>query len=250
MRPNNDGGLHGRLLVVLLAVLGFATPVGAEETDPAKLLARMSEEIAGLDRFVIHGDTYADARLPEGQIIEHAAKITVKVIRPGSMSLTNETTEGSKQIYFHDGVFTVSTQPENYYGQTELPKTLEAAVEYAIDELHVDAPLMDLLMADVADNLAQDASGLRYLGTSLIRDEVYHHLGIRGPEIDVQLWIAVDGPSLPGKIALSSKWKGGAPRFVAFLDWDTDPVVERTSFDFVPPDGAQKIEFLPEARDL
>jgi hypothetical protein len=208
----------------------------------------MSNEIAGLDRFIINGDAYADARLAEGQIIEHASKVTLWVMRPGTMRMINQTTEGSKEIFFNDGVLTVSIQPQNFYAQTEIPKGIESAMDFAISELNIDAPLMDFLMKNVAETLSKDASSIRYLGTSLIRDTAYDHVGIRGPEIDLQIWIPVDGAALPGKIVMTSKWEGGSPRFVAFLDWEINPTVESASLEFAPPEGAVRIEFLLDSQ--
>ena len=231
--------------VALTAVGGLTAPLSAEEVDPAELLQKMGDTIEGLDRFVIQGDSYSDARLPEGLIVEQASQITAKVLRPGSMMLITEAADGGQGIHFHDGVFTIVTQPRNFYAQTEIPNELGAAVAFAMEELEIDAPLMDLMLKDVAGNLAKDAD-IRYLSPSLVRGKIYHHIALRGPEVDLQVWIAAEGPSLPGKLVLTAKWEAGSPRFVAFLDWDIDPVLERSSLEFKPPEGARKIDFARE----
>jgi hypothetical protein len=71
----------------------------------------------------------------------------------------------------------------------------------------------------------------------------YHHIGIRMAEVDLQIWVAAEGPPLPGKMTISSKWEGGSPRSVFFYSWNTNPDFGRESFSFEPPDGATKIEF-------
>ena len=236
---------HWLFWVALTAVGGLTAPLSAEEVDPAELLQKMGDTIEGLDRFVIQGDSYSDARLPEGLIVEQASQITAKVLRPGSMMLITEAADGGQGIHFHDGVFTIVTQPRNFYAQTEIPNELGAAVAFAMEELEIDAPLMDLMLKDVAGNLAKDAD-IRYLSPSLVRGKIYHHIALRGPEVDLQVWIAAEGPSLPGKLVLTAKWEAGSPRFVAFLDWDIDPVLERSSLEFKPPEGARKIDFARE----
>jgi hypothetical protein len=107
-------------------------------------------------------------------------------------------------------------------------------------------PLLDFVSANIADDLIKDADAVRYLGTSLIRDEVFHHIGIRSRDVDVQLWIATQGPPLPGKLVITSKWEGGSPRFVAFFDWKKNLDLPNNSFRFLPPDDAVAIEFLPD----
>jgi hypothetical protein len=232
--------------VVLTAVGGLTAPLSAQEVDPAELIQKMGDTIESLDRFVIRGDSYTDARLPEGLIVEQASEITAKVVRPGSMMLATEAADGGQGIHFHDGVFTIITQPQNFYAQTEIPDDLASAVAFAIEDLEIDAPLMDLMLKDVGGNLTKGAD-IRYLSPSLVRGKLYHHIALRGPEVDLQIWIAAEGPPLPGKIVLTSKWEGGSPRFVAFLEWDTDPVLERSSLEFEPKEDARKIDF---ARDV
>jgi hypothetical protein len=233
-----------RGVVLAMATLVLTMPLTAQEMEAVALLKKMSSQIEGLDAFVLEGDAYADARLREGQIIQHTLQLTMRVDRPGSLRFTNRSADGTKELYLSDGTLTVSSQPQNLYAQTEIPNGIASAVTFAMDELDIDTPLMDLLMANVAENLTEDARNVRYLGKSLVREKLYHHIGLRGPETDVQVWIAVDGPALPGKIVMSSKWEGGSPRYVAFLEWDTTPNLPNGTFEFEPPEGAMKIEFL------
>jgi hypothetical protein len=45
---------------------------------------------------------------------------------------------------------------------------------------------------------------------------------------------------------ITSKWEGGAPRFVAFFEWDTTPTFSDDLFEFEPPEGAIEIDFLSD----
>ncbi len=225
----------------------FATSASAQEVDAKALLEQMSAEIAGLDSFIVHGDAYADARLDAGQIIEHSSQVTLRLRRePGSIRITNRNAENTKEIFFDDGSLTVYSTNGHFYAQTEIPKGVNSMLDFAVNEVGIEAPLLDFVSADVADDLVQDGDEVRYLETSLIRDEIYHHIGIRSEDVDVQIWIASEGRPLPGKLVISSKWEGGSPRFVAFFKWNTDPAFEPDLFTFDPPDGAVRIEFLSD----
>ena len=232
------------IIAATIAAGAFASSASAQEPDAKTLLEQMSAEIAALDSFIVQGDGYSDARLAAGHIIEHASQVTLRLRRPGSIRITNRNTEYTKEIFFDDGLLTVYSTNGNLYAQTEIPKGMGSALDFAVNELGIEAPLLDFVSRDIAGHLLEDSDELRYLGTSLIRDVVFHHLGIRSQEVDVQLWIASEGRPLPGKIAISSKWEGGSPRFVAFLKWDTDPVFPRDSFTFYAPEGAVAVGFL------
>jgi len=223
----------------------FAAGASAQQVDAKVLLEQMSAEIAGLDRFIVHGDAYADARLDAGQIIEHASQVMLQLRRePASIRITNRNSEDTKEIFFDAGLLSVYNTNNNFYAQTKIPQDVDSMLDFAVNEVGIDAPLLDFVSANIADDLLQDAEDVQYLGTSLIRDEIFHHIGIRTADVDMQIWVASEGRPLPGKLVISSKWEGGSPRFVAFFKWDTSPDFQRGLFKFDPPDDAVEIDFL------
>jgi hypothetical protein len=240
-----------RLAILMTLLLGATTTsTSAQEVDARALLEKMSAEIASLQSFVIHGDAYADARLDAGQIIEHSSKVSLRLRRePGAVRITNRDAEETKEIYFDDGSLSVYSSADNMYAQAQIPKGVESMLDYAMDEVGIESPLLEFISADVANELLQDADEVSYLEASLIRDQIYHHVGIRSPEVDVQIWISAEGRPLPGKLVITSKWEGGAPRFVAFFEWDTNPTFQRDLFEFEPPDDAVEVEFVVELQN-
>lgn len=233
----------GVIAIVLLSA--FATSVLSKELDPKLLIKQMSAEIAGLDSFILNGDAYSDARLANGQIIEHSSQVTLRLRRmPGAVHITNRDADNTKEIFFNDGLLSVYSKTEKFYAQRKVPKDLQAMLDFAVNEMDIDVPLLDFISATIADDLLKDAAAVRYLDTSLIRNEIFHHIGIRLQDVDVQLWIATKGRPLPGKLVITSKWQGGSPRFVAFFDWQINPNLPSTSFSFDPPDDAVAVKFL------
>jgi hypothetical protein len=238
--PSNS--VH-RVLFTLLFCGLFADLANAQEPDPRELLKRMSDEIAGLQSYIINGDAYSDARLDGGLIIEHASQATLRIRKPDLVRITNRTSEDTKDLFFDSSVLTVYTQSKNLYGQTEIPGGAKAALDYAVNDMGIDLPMLDFVSGNVAETLLANATDVMYLGTSLIRGSVYEHIVIRTPDIDIQLWIATEGPPLPGKMSLSAKWDGGSPRTVVFMDWNITPDFPNHALQFEPPEGAIKIKF-------
>ena len=235
--------------ITALAMVFWSPPAAllAQEQDPRTILASMSSAIADLDRFLITGEAYADARLPAGQLIEHSSQVTVRVRRPGYLRITSRTPENTQEIYFSEGTLTLFRAQEGYYGQNEIPPDIDTAVNYVITEFGIDAPMLDFVSTNVADNLLADAEQVDYFGLSFIRNRPHHHIGVRTPELDLQLWVSAEGQPLPGKISMISKWEAGSPRFVGFLEWDLEPDIPAGELRFVPPDGAIKIEILRDS---
>ncbi|MDH3719779.1 MAG: DUF2092 domain-containing protein [Planctomycetota bacterium] len=233
-------------VLVALCVL-TCCPIGstyAQDDQATEILRGMSAEIASLDKFIITGDGYTDDRLDEGQIVEHSMDVTMRMNRSSNaMRITNRDAESTKEIYFGEGVFTVYSQTDNFFAQTAIPDGIDAATNFAVNEIGIDAPVLDFVSSDVAGHLLEDAETVDYLGLSLFRGLTYHHIAVRAPEVDLQFWVAAEGPPLPGKMAISSKWEGGSPRSVFFFSWDTSPDFGRSSFSFEPPAGSVRIAF-------
>ena len=236
-----------RRLIFAVGFFGlFVSFASAQEPDPREILKRMSDEIAGLESYIINGDAYADARLEAGLIIEHASQATLQVHKPDTVRITNKTSEDLKELFFQSGVLTIYTKSKNFYAQTLIPEGANAALDYAVDELGMDAPMLDFVSGEVAKRLLATATDVLYLGTSLVRGKTYQHVAIRTAEIDIQLWIAAEGQPLPGKMSLSAKWDGGAPRTTVFMEWNTSPDFQKNPIQFSPPDDAIKISFEPQ----
>jgi hypothetical protein len=228
----------------VLLLLIISAPVMAEVNAEARaILERMSDEIASLDKFVITGEGYADARLETGQLIEHSSDVVMRASRPDKLRVTSQSAESTGEIFFSEGMLSVYNGNSKYYAQTPVPAGLNAAVRFAVDEVGIEAPILDFIASDVASYLMQDADSVDYYGLSRFRGQSHHHIGIRTTEIDIQLWVLAEGAPLPAKMALSAKWEGGTPRSVFFFSWDTDPKIKSKTLRFEPPPGAIKIEF-------
>lgn len=232
-------------LISLCVLLCFPfASAQAQDDEATEILDQMSAAIAGLDEFVVSGDGYTDDRLDAGQIIEHSMDVVMRVNRPAdALRITNSDAATTKEIYYGEGVFTVYSKDNNFYAQRDVPNGISAAADFAVNELGIDTPLLEFVFSNVAEFMLEDAESVDYFGLSLFRGKTHHHIGIRSAEIDVQLWVAAEGPPLPGKLAISAKWESGAPRSVFFLDWDTEPDFGRTSFKFEPPAGSAMIGF-------
>ena len=237
---NNRSGALLSLLTLTCIPIGS---IHAEDNQAVEVMRSMGAAIASLDKFIVSGDGYIDARMDAGQIIEHSMDVTMRIRRPDAMRITNRNAESTQEIYFGEGVLTVYSQTHNFYGQIDVPEGVDAASQFAINELGIDAPMLDFVSNDVASSLLEGAESVDYLGLSLFRGMTYHHVGVRTAEVDLQFWVAAEGLPLPGKMAISSKWEGGSPRSVFFFSWDTDPDFGRESFSFEPPEGSTRIEF-------
>ena len=213
------------------------------------VLKSMSAHSASLDQLVITGTTVSDARLPGGLMVSNPSEVKVTIDRPGSLYISDFDGIEKKEIFFHEGSLSVFSSKNKYYGQTEIPGEIEAAAEYVLEELELEAPVMDLIYRDISDHLLNSDDSIIYLtDKSRIDGTDCHHIAIRGPEIDLQLWVAEGDKPVPRRIMITSKWEGGAPRFVASLRWNLAPDIDQAIFRFTPPKGSTNIGFVRDVQ--
>jgi hypothetical protein len=237
-------------IVILIAVMSFST-VNAQadgvrqDAKAVDVLKKMAAYKSSLDQVTIKGVTLTDARLGAGLIVTNSEEVQVSIDRPGSMHISSFDGETNKGLYFHNGLLTVFNSESKLYAQAEIPKDIDAAMEFALEELDIEAPLMDMIYRDVSAHLIGSDETILYLtDKSRVGGTDCHHIAIRGSEADVQLWVEEGDRPMTRKIMITSKWEGGSPRFIANLHWDDDPKFKPDMFEFKAPEGATKIEFV------
>lgn len=242
--------VYGRLSIYLLGALLVASTASAAESmvrqdsKAIDVLKGMSAYRASLDRVMLGGVTFTDARLAGGLMVANSTEVKVLIDRPGSLYISSFDGIQTRELFFHDGTLTVFNANKGFYAQASIPEEIGAAIEFALEELEVEAPLMDLIHQDVSAHLIGSQETILYLADKVrIAGTDCHHIAIRGPETDVQLWVEEGDRPLPRKIMITSKWEGGAPRFVANLAWVTEPEIEPGAFKFQAPEGSTNIGF-------
>jgi hypothetical protein len=235
---------------LLLSCIGTCA-VQAEESGvrqdarAIEVLRNLSAYTATLDRVTIKGVSLTDARLGGGLMVSNTTEVMIHIDRPGSLHISSFDGVESKELFFHDGMLTVFNAARNFYAQASIPEEIEAALEFALEELEVEAPLMDLIHRDASAHLIGSQEAILYLtDKARVAGTDCHHIAIRGPDADVQLWVEEGDRPLPRKIMLTSKWEGGSPRHTANLMWDTEPGFEQDVFEFKAPEGSMNIGFV------
>jgi hypothetical protein len=205
----------------------------------------MSNFKNSLDKVVISGNSSSDATLGQGLIVSNTQEVEVTIKRPNSLHFRLFDGLNNRYMYLHDGSLTLSDTKTNVYGQAEVPVGINAGLNQAIKNYHIDLPLMDLMLADTFAALIGPEDQVLYItDKARIRGIDCHHIVVRTPDVDVQLWVQEGSTPLLRRTMITAKWEGGAPRFVAEMYWDTNPVIDPRRFEFKPAEGASRIEMI------
>ena len=246
------------LLAMGLTVM--TVPVLAAEQDstqsPSELqamsiLKKMSEFLAAAERFSVTIRDGYDVVQESGQKIEFGEVRNVIVSRPDRLRIEVERSDGQKGLVIFDGKdITIYTANDNIYATTSRQGTLDHAIKYALDDLKIRMPLARMLLSTLPSELDNLGVSADYVETTTITDVPCDHIAVRtGGGVDFQVWVAQGGEPLPRRSVITYKDENGQPQFRADLsNWNLAPDVSDSLFAFTPPNGAERIQFLAEAR--
>ena len=246
---------RGALLYSLTAVLMtlfmvnstvFADSYSANQDAKAiEVLKQMDSYTNSLEKFVIKAESYLDASIGEGLIISNAYDTKVSVVRTQSLHSISKSGSQTNEIYLHKGALTVYTGEQKFFTHAKVPEPLDNGLIFALEELDVETPLLDLLVLHSLDKLITPGVEVVYVtGDSTIRGVDCHHILMTGPQVDMQIWIEKGDRPLPRKTLMTYRYGEGMPRHEVFLEWTAVDGFDKSEFEFIPPKGAVEIDFV------
>ena len=245
--------LLATLAVPILSAQGQSPTASPSEPEAMPILKKMSEYLAQAGRFsVVVRDGY-DVVQESGQKIEFGEVRKFTLSRPDNLRIEFERSNGEKGLVLFDGKeITVYQANENIYASTSKPGTLDDAIKYAVGDLKIRFPLAMMLLSTFPSELDSRVVSADYVEKTTIADVPCDHLAARTAQgVDFQVWVAQGDQPVPRRIVITYLGETGQPQFWADLaDWNLAPDVSDALFAFTPPNGAERIQFLAEVRNL
>ena len=244
---------HG--LLSLLAAVAVAWPLashaqaGDVDADALALLRKSTDYLAAAKRFSLVTDTTIEVVLADGQKLQFGHRVAITVQRPNKMR-AQRVGELISQTFTYDGhTLSVMLPQQDYYAQAAVPPTLEGMLDTARDKLNVIAPGADFVYPNAYERLTDGLTSAYVVGKAVVDGARCDQIAFRNAEVDWQVWIEEGAKPVPRKFIVTSKKMPQSPQFVSVMsDWQTAPQISANTFSFMPPKGAQRIDFLPMAQ--
>jgi hypothetical protein len=140
---------------------------------------------------------------------------------------------------------------EKAYVAVKKPGTLDAAIDYLVDDLDTPSALHDFVSSNFYDDVEDKIRAGFYVEEAAIGERRCHHLAFRTSEVDVQIWIEDGERPLPCRLVITHKREAGGPQFWAqFHDWDLSPKVPDSLFEYTPPEGAERLALQTAIQEI
>lgn len=215
------------------------------EPKAHQLLKAMSDYVSGLKLFEIHTENTLEVVLHSGQKIQFDNPASLVLKRPDKFLATRNKDRVDQRLYFDGKMLTLLLKNKNIYASATVPPSIEAALDYARESLDLTAPASDLIFENSYELLMEHVDSGFWVGRSVVDNVQCHHLAFRGKDVDWQIWIQEGDKPLPRKFIITSKWITGSPQFCVHIrEWNLSPKISEKMFQFIPPQGAQKVDFI------
>jgi hypothetical protein len=231
--------------VAVFSVAVQAQPAGIAP-EAQRILKASTDFLASQQQFSADTRNTLEVVLKSGQKIEfnHTARQSVQ--RPNKLR-AERTGDLVNQVFLYDGrSLTLHNPQDKAYAQVAAPDTLEGMLDFARTQLDIVAPAGDLLYKNAYDILMDGVTDGFVVGKAVIEGVRCDHLAFRAPHVDLQVWVQEGAQPLPRKLVITTRDLPNAPQFaVTMTRWNLKPTFNAQTFNFTPPAGATKVDFLP-----
>jgi hypothetical protein len=216
--------------------------------DPRALevLQKACDFLKAQQQFTYKAEVNDDQVFYGGKKLQHSFDLEASVSRPDKLRITGEGDVVNKQFIYDGKTITLYDKNRNVYVIKPAPAEIEAALDKASKELGLRIALSDLASPQLYEHVSRNLAHGLYVGIHKVRSIPCHHLAFDRPDVHVQLWIETGDKPLLRKVILTHKRVAGSPQWTAtFTDWNLSPGLQDSLFAFVPPKGAEAIDFAP-----
>jgi hypothetical protein len=226
-------------------VMGLISPGAQAQDDSAeKILKAMSEYVASQKSLSVAFDTDIEVITPEIQKIQFTSSGRLLASRPDKLRVSRTGGYADVELVFDGKTISILGKDANVYAQAQVPGTIDQLIDLLRHQHSVDMPGADLLLSNSYDAMMDDVLDAKYIGHGVIDGVECDHLAFRNQDTDWQIWIERGERPIPRKYVITSKAVAAAPQYtLRITEWKTDAEAGADAFAFVPPAGANKVEF-------
>lgn len=237
------------LTLALLALPLFGQSQDAREIDSAAvfILDRMADIIGELEAVSFTIETATD-RLDDKQKIEtHYSTSHVSMQGPDKMVYKRLGNKGKYGFWFNGSYASLYSYNENNYVTLETPGNIIEMMDDLHTRFDFQFPAADFFYPSFTDDILADFNTLEYLGKTQVDGEDCFYLRATNEHMHFQLWISSSSLNLPKRFIIIQKGKQNL-RFESVLkDWEVNPNLPNTIFEFLPPPKARLIDIMEKS---
>jgi len=216
------------------------------DTMAVSIMDRMSEFVGELSSCSATVNANYDVNSQELGLIKHSDVEHVYIGGADKLLITSQGDKGDRQMFYDGKMFTYYSVDKNHYAQVKAPGNVVDMIDQMNKDYGIIFPMADFMYPTFVDDILHDASSLVLLGITKVDGKECYHIAGASKDKTFQFWIS-EGPFyVPVKMVIINTAKEHMPQYEAtYTDWQINPVLPASIFEFKMPPGAQKIKLHP-----
>jgi len=237
--------------VIILAVPynGLSQSGTKEESASFKsakhILQKMSNYLSAAEQFSLKATMTEDHISTNGHYIQSDITFNMVIKRPDKVYVEINSDEKGKRFWYNGKNVAMLMQPSNFYSTGEVSGNIDEMINFVYNTFGISLPLSGLAFSNPYELLMEGVTDGYYLGIHKIDGINCHHLLFIEEDAEWQVWVE-DGPKMaPKKYSVTYMVDEGALDISMVIEkWKFNTYTPDEIFNFMPPVGATKIEFI------
>lgn len=222
----------------------------SKKYDPPaqRIIERMSDVIGNMESCRFRLQVVNDVSDPSKGIVKHWSDYEVYLSGPDKMLVIAHGSKGHRRFVYNGRQIAWLSFDELSYGIIPAPSTTIRMIDSLHEHFDFEFPAADFFYPAFTDDLLENADSISFLGITRVRGTEYFHIVADGTTMNLQFWVSNDAFNLPALFSITYKNGRNNPQYLAtFSDWEINPHLPVSLFDFSPPPGAAKIRILSKS---
>lgn len=209
------------------------------------VLDKMSNGIGNLHSCSLTLVSEYDISDPRLGLVTHSEESDIFLKAPNKLLVNKKGDKGKKDFFYDGKSFTYFSVDNNQYSTAQAPPTIVETIDSIHNTYGIDFPAADIFYPTFVDDILAIANNLSDLGLTTVDNKECYHIAGTTKEFTFQIWVSKDESYLPLKMAMVYTDKPGNPHYEAFFEnWNLNPSLEDSMFNFTVPPQAKKVKFV------
>jgi hypothetical protein len=233
------------LFIGLAAVVSIRAQEQRVDTVAVFILDRMASVIGELNSCSFTLNSSIDIEDPEFGLVKQSQKDEVYLAGPDKLLIHSYGYKGHRGFWYNGGKVTCYWFDENNYAIIPAPDRTIAMIDSVNKEYGIEFPAADFFYPTFTDDILNYFENIVFLGKKTLNDHESFHILASNQDMSVQFWFANDAFNLPERFVIIYKNDGNRQYEATFSNWQLNPGIPVTVFEFLPPSKAREIAIMP-----
>jgi hypothetical protein len=215
------------------------------DTVAVMILDQTNHVIGDLSSVSFTLNTRSDVEDHEIGVVTNFGKSQVYFDGPDKMMVNSNNEKGHRSFCYNGDYLAFYSFNENNFALIETPSTTIEMIDSINYMYGIEFPAADFFYPTFSQDLLDESEEIIYNGKKIVNGEECFHIISKQKEMTIQFWISNDALFLPAKMLIMYN-KSNLQYEASFDDWNINPILPASMFDFLPPPGAREVYLLPK----